>query len=399
VEVPIRELAVVAACLMTLVAIYTAERIRLKRNRGRLSLRICVTGARGKSSVTRLLAAALREAGFKVLAKTTGSRPMLLLPDGSEVELFRRGGPSVLEQIKIIQKAAELSADVVVAELMSIRPGILAIESRRIFKPNILLITNARPDHIEHWGPSRETAAHSLAAAIAPGCTVFVPDEEMMPVWEEAAARMGSDIHRVRAGSEPCGSEGELKFESNVRLMQAVTDSLNIDRELAGQGIRKSLPDLGGLRIWSWRPDPDGPAWDCVSAFAANDPDSTLVVLEKLTDLGLINGKPVIGLLNLRRDRGDRTLQWLAALRAGRFPGLQGLFVTGNHARAFRSRLKGHRSAIQPIVLKGDRPESMMAALTEHASAPALILGMGNMGGAGRELVEYWQEEGARRVL
>ena len=384
---------------MGLVLFFAWEHVRLRRNRGRLSLRICVTGARGKSSVTRLLAAALSEAGFKVLAKTTGSRPMLLLPDGSEAELFRRGGPSVLEQLKLIQKAAELSADVVVAELMSIRPGILAMESLRIFKPNILLITNARPDHTEHWGPSRETAARSLAAAIAPGCMVFVPNEEMMPVWEETAARMGSNIHRVRAGGELRGGVGELKFGSNVRLVEAVTDSLNIDRELAGQGIRKSLPDLGRVRIWSWRPNPDSPAWDCVSAFAANDPDSTLVILEKLADLGLINGRPVIGLLNLRRDRGDRTMQWLAALRGGRFPGLQGLFVTGSHARAFRSRLKRHCSAVQPSLLKRDRPAGMMAALTERASAPALILGMGNMRGAGRELVEYWQEEGSRRVL
>jgi poly-gamma-glutamate synthase PgsB/CapB len=412
-EAPIRELIVVAACLLVLVLLYAVEYIRLKKNRGRLPLRICVTGARGKSSVTRLLAAALREAGFKVLAKTTGSRPMLLLPDGSEVELSRRGGPSIIEQLKVIRKAADLSADVIVAELMSIRTEILAIESRRIFKPNILLITNARPDHTEHWGPSRETAARSLAAAIAPDCTVFVPDEEMMPVWEEEAAQRGSDIHLVGAVLEPRSSEGEpgrirsqlenhdgvLKFESNVRLVEAVTDSLNIDRELAEQGIRKSLPDLGGLRIWTWRPEPDGPAWDCVNAFAANDPDSTRMILEKLAELGLINGKPVIGLLNLRRDRGDRTLQWLEAFRTESFPGLQGLYVTGTHTRAFKRRLNGRPGSIQPLVLKANRPSGMMAALTEQTPAPALILGMGNMGGAGRELVEYWQREGERHAV
>ncbi len=374
---------------------YAVESQRVQRSRKRLALRICVTGARGKSSVTRLLAAAMREGGFKVLAKTTGSRPMLLLPDGSEVELNRRGRPSVLEQLKVMRRATDLSADVVVAELMSIRPETLNIESHRIFKPNILLITNARRDHMEHWGPTQQSAALCLAAAIGPDCTVFVLDEEMMPVWGEAASRLGSEIRTVKEGS----AQNMLRFESNVRLVQTVTDFLNIDRELADQGIQKSLPDLGGLRIWRWQPNPDGPVWDCVNAFAANDPDSTRLVLDKLTALGLINGKPVIGLLHLRRDRGDRTLQWMEALRAGNFPDLQELYVTGTHARAFKRRLSGDRSSLVPVILKSARPEGIMSALTANVLAPALVLGMGNMGGAGRELVEYWDREGEPRAV
>ncbi len=385
------------------------ESLRLERNRRRLSLRICVTGARGKSSVVRLLASALREAGFKVLAKTTGSRPMLLLPDGSEVELERRGRPSVLEQIRIVRMAAEIQADVIVAELMSIRPETLNIESLRIFKPNLLLITNAHPDHTEHWGPSRESAARCLASAIGPDCTVFVPDEEKMPAWEERATEQGAEVCTVmaedmQAAPEPPDSDPDeradagLRFLSNVRLVQAVTDSLNIDRELAEQGIHRSLPDLGSLRIWSWQPDQEGQAWDCVSAFAANDPASTRRVIEKLKALGLMNGRPVLGLLNLRRDRGDRTLQWLQALQAGTFPEFQALYVTGSHALALKKHMRGDHG-ISPIVLKNSQPEAVMSSLSAQAPANGLVLGMGNMGGAGRRLLEYWEREGTPRVV
>jgi hypothetical protein len=296
---------------------------------------------------------------------------------------------------------------------MGIRPEILAAESRRIFQPTLLLITNARIDHREYWGPSRETAARCLAAAIPSDCAVFVPDEETMPVWEEAAARMGSELVRVQSPSPPGTAEsgsgpgrspvdgpgGMLAFEPNARLVKAVTDYMTIDRKTADQGIRRSLPDLGELRIWSWRPDPDGPAWDCVSAFAANDPGSTRMVVEELTELGVIDGKPLLGLLNLRRDRGDRTLQWLEAFRQGDLPGLQELFVTGPHARAFTRRCEGQGSALRPVVLETAGPAALMSALKERAAAPAVVLGMGNMGGAGRDLVEYWEREGERRAV
>ena len=399
------------AFLVALVLFYSLESFRLERNRRRLSLKICVTGARGKSTVVRLLASALREAGFQVLAKTTGTRPMLLLPDGSEAELRRRGRPSVLEQIRIVRKAAELSADVIVVELMSFRPETLSIESRRIFKPNLLLITNARPDHTEHWGPSRETAARCLASAIPPDCTVFVPEEENLPVWEAAAARVGgSELVTVgdgcARGTRPPshgpdweGDSGSgLRFTSNESLVRAVTDSLNIDGELADLGIRRSLPDLGRLRVWSWKPGPGDEAWDCVSAFAANDPVSTRSVIDKIMALGLLDGKPVLGILNLRRDRGDRTLQWLDALRAGSFPEFQALYVCGGHARAFKRRLR-HDKSLCPVVLKAGRPEAVMSYMAARSPVPGLVLGMGNMGGDGRRLLEYWEKEGKPHVV
>src|ERR1043165_5680056 len=49
-----------------------------------IQVRIHVAGTRGKSTTTRLIAAALRAGGRRVVAKTTGAEPRLLLPDGSE---------------------------------------------------------------------------------------------------------------------------------------------------------------------------------------------------------------------------------------------------------------------------------------------------------------------------
>ena len=67
------------------------ETVRLRRWQEGIPLRVMVTGTRGKTSVARSLASVLREDGRKVLAKTTGSEAALLLPDGTERPLHRRG--------------------------------------------------------------------------------------------------------------------------------------------------------------------------------------------------------------------------------------------------------------------------------------------------------------------
>ncbi|NLA53820.1 MAG: hypothetical protein GX858_05635 [Clostridiales bacterium] len=50
----------------------------------KIPLRILVNGTRGKTSVTRLVASALNEAGLMTYAKTTGSDAKWIMPDGSE---------------------------------------------------------------------------------------------------------------------------------------------------------------------------------------------------------------------------------------------------------------------------------------------------------------------------
>ena len=52
------------------------ERVVHRRNLAKIPLRIHVNGTRGKSSVTRLIAAALRAHGTVTCAKTTGTLAM-----------------------------------------------------------------------------------------------------------------------------------------------------------------------------------------------------------------------------------------------------------------------------------------------------------------------------------
>jgi len=77
--------------LLILILYLSVEAALFRRSPKKIPFRIAVSGIRGKSSLTRLIAAGLRLAGLRVLAKTTGSRPVIIYPDGHEREIRRRG--------------------------------------------------------------------------------------------------------------------------------------------------------------------------------------------------------------------------------------------------------------------------------------------------------------------
>jgi poly-gamma-glutamate synthase PgsB/CapB len=385
-----REIALVAGCLVVLIAYLLAERILLGRRRRRIPLRIAVTGTRGKSSVVRLIAAAMREAGLSVLAKTTGSQPILIHPDGEEEEIRRRGLPTILEGKKLIRTGAELGVRALVAEMMSIQPESSWVESVQILEPHVLVLTNARVDHVAQMGSSREHVARCLATALSKDMTVFVPEEECLPLFEEAAKRVGAKLARASFDSQ---SLGRLELEENVRLALAVTDFLEIDREIALRGMERARPDLGAPKVWSADIGTPPYRWLLVSLFAANDPDSCRKVISRLQDTGDLPKENITGLLNLRRDRGDRTIQWLRALEHQTFPELTRLFLIGEHAPLVESKLR-QKTKTSTHVLRAGAPEEIMEEISARARDTVVLVGMGNMVGIGKEMVTHWNRIG-----
>src|SRR6476660_4712029 len=91
--------------IITLLVVVTAavEAVLHRRSLKRIPIRIHVNGTRGKSSVTRLIAAGLRAGGIPTCAKTTGTLPRMILPDGSEYPVYRPSTPNVLEQLRIVE--------------------------------------------------------------------------------------------------------------------------------------------------------------------------------------------------------------------------------------------------------------------------------------------------------
>ena len=66
-----------------------------------LPIRIHINGSRGKSSVTRLIAAGLRAGGLKTLAKTTGTAPRIIDENGKDKVIHRLRSASIGEQVRL----------------------------------------------------------------------------------------------------------------------------------------------------------------------------------------------------------------------------------------------------------------------------------------------------------
>jgi poly-gamma-glutamate synthase PgsB/CapB len=377
------------------------EWARLDRARRRVARRIAVTGTRGKSGVTRLVAAGLRASGARVVAKTTGSKPALILPDGSEREIVRPGLPSVREQVRLVALAAELGVDTLVAEMMSIGPECLAAESRSILRPGTVAVTNVRLDHLDDMGRTKDRIAETLASAFPLRGTVFVPEEEVHPAFENAAARTGATLRPV---ARPAGRPGDGgapatrldEFEPNVRLALAVLASLGVDEETARRGMASARPDFGSLRAWRV-PSGDGtPEAICVSAFAANDPESTSAVLARIRAKLPFEGRPLVGLLCLREDRGDRTLQWAGATAEGFFRDFLAVVLAGPASRAALRISRKGREAGRTVFSRfaGRTPEALMDHIFSSTPGGPVVIGLGNIAGWGERLVRFWNEKG-----
>lgn len=394
----IKILFVLGGCFAFLVFYLMLERFIIERKIRIIPLRICVTGTRGKSSVTRLIAASLREAGFEVLAKTTGSKPSIILPDGREEEIRRGEIPSILEEKKLLRLGARLKINTLVSELMSIRPESGYAESVQILRPHILVITNVRLDHLAQMGSSKEAIAQCFASSIPEKSTVFTPQEEFFPVFQKIVDKLGSKVIQVPRGSFEEYFQAKKKFpffelEENIRLAMAVAEFLGINRQVAFRGIVKVKPDFGSLRAWSTEMGSPPRRFYFVNSFAANDPESTRLVLSNLLKKRIFEENNIIGFLNLRKDRGDRTLQWLEALRKGAFPEFKKFYLFGFNAFAFKRRV-GLSDKASVTVLKKQTPEKIIEQILKEEKGEAVLVGMGNMGGMGKELVFYWENIG-----
>lgn len=352
----------------------------------RIPVRVHVNGTRGKSSVTRLIAAGLRAGGLGTLGKTTGSDPRILDLYGKDRKIVRLRSASIGEQVHFLRYFSKFKPRAVVLECMAVQPQLQWVTEHHMVKSTHSVITNVRMDHLEEMGFKLEDIARSLSNTIPFNGRVFTAEEAMLPIIREVAAERGTEVHAVTGEMvrfEDLQGFTYIEHPENVALALEVCQALGIERETALAGMRTTMPDPGALKIWYLTHNNRTVSF--VVAFAANDPDSTLNIWRKIKDYPGLEYDHVAVFLNTRSDRISRTAQLLELIRKEIKPGH--LIVRGDNLERYkRDYLDKMPWPIQTFSEK-TKPVKVAQALVDLPDK-TLLYGIGNIVGSGFEILD-----------
>jgi poly-gamma-glutamate synthase PgsB/CapB len=351
-------------------------------------IRIHVNGSRGKSSVTRLIAAGLRTSGKRVVAKTTGSAPRIIFEDGTEEPIPRRGKPNIKELVDFFRIVKGKRAEAVVVECMAIQPELQKVTEHNILKSTIGVITNVRPDHIGEMGATLAEIAESLSLTVPKKGVLFTHENRFSGIFEKKAKQLSTTCNPVKA-HEPTDSEMKhfpyVEHKENVTLALSVCEYLGVERTQALEGMHHAEPDIGVLRIH--RVVEDGKIIEFVNAFSANDPESIALIWDKVRE----RTEQKIVLVNTRRDRILRSRQ-LGELIAHHIKATH-YIVTGTFVKAFiLSAIKAGLPKERIENLEGKSVETIYRTIKDSTEKKAIIFAMGNFVNFGWEISNYFAE-------
>jgi poly-gamma-glutamate synthase PgsB/CapB len=371
------------------------ELIFHRRRLKRIPIRIHVNGTRGKTSVTRLIAAGLREAGVRCVAKTTGTVPRFILPNGREVPVYRPGGANVIEQKQAVTMAAAQRAEALVVECMALQPSLQWLSESKLVRATHGAITNARPDHLDVMGPAEEDVAHALAGTVPVDGVFLTAERKHRAFFQQVAEERGSRFRAAEDISRPLTTEDVagfpyLEHQDNVELALAVCEEIGIDNETALRGMWRAKPDPGAMT--ETRVEFFGRHVIFVNGFAANDPISTRYIweqsLRRHREL-----KRRIAVFNCRSDRADRSEQ-LAESYAGWTQADEVVLLgTGQYIFA-RAAVRSGLDPTRLVFVDRDHPADIFEILLGLSESSALVMGLGNIAGPGLALAEYFANRG-----
>jgi poly-gamma-glutamate synthase PgsB/CapB len=357
-----------------------------------IPIRIHINGTRGKSGVTRLVGAALREGGIQTITKVTGTYPRLILENGCEVGIYRKASANIIEQLSIIKFASKRKTQAIVIECMAIQPQYQWITETKMLHSTISVITNVRLDHIDVMGYTLPEIAKALGNTIPRKQHLFTSEKLLFSDLKEVSEKRNTPIHLADDHSV---SEEEMKgftyieHKENVALALAVSEHLGIDRKVALTGMYKAIPDAGSLKLS--RVNVFQKKINFFNAFAANDPQSTLMIWEKIKQGIGLRGVKII-LLNTRQDRLDRAKQLTRLTGSELKDEFDYLILIGQSAEVVEELAVASGVKRNKIVNLGwTEPQAVFEAVLAYTLDESTVVAIGNMGGKGGMVADFFE--------
>ncbi|MBC2851734.1 poly-gamma-glutamate synthase PgsB [Cetobacterium sp. 8H] len=355
------------------------EKKELEKNRKKIKFIIHINGIRGKSTVSRLIDAGLRDGNRKVFTKVTGTSPKYIDIDGIEKDIKRRGKANIREQIKIIKHAAKRNVEILILECMAVKPELQKICEEKIIKANIAVITNVREDHLDEMGATLDEIAKSLGEMVPKNGKLFLGEGHYFDFYKEMGNIRKTKVFvskRLKQEYE------EIDFIENVALAIEVCYSLGVDRDVAFERMKNYKRDLGVLRELEFK-NKFGKNISFINALAANDPDSTQKIIEMYNRTSGGERKRYL-MINNRRDRISRMQQFVEFTKRYE-KNFEKIFISGENKNIFYRELKNQSSKLEII----DGIERF-----ETLKEDSIIFAVGNICGKGKEIVSLIENRG-----
>ncbi len=356
-----------------------------------IPIRIHINGTRGKSSVTRLIGAALTEGGIRTITKVTGTYPRLILEDGTETPIFRRANANIIEQLAIVKFAYKRKAEALVIECMALEPQYQSITEDKMIHATIGVITNVRLDHVDIMGYTLKEAANVLGRTIPGKQHLFTAENQVPDLLKKIAKDKKCTIHFSDADNITDEEMSHFKYiehKENAALVLSICKHLGIERSTALKGMYKANPDSGALIRYNVFDS--GKEINFYNGFAANDPQSTLMIWQKLEAEQRLVGNKIL-LLNTRQDRLDRAKQLAEMVGEEISNDVDLLILIGQSTNVVES-LSGEFGfeKTKIINLGWTEPENVFNSIFNQTKDVSTVLAIGNVGGMGNPVVEYF---------
>ena len=361
-----------------------------------IPIRIHINGTRGKSSVTRLIGAGLREGKISAITKVTGTFPRLILEDGTETYIHRKSDANILEQLSIVKFAAQRNVQALVMECMALQPQFQWITENQMIHANIGVITNVRLDHVDIMGHTLPEIADTLGKTIPKNQHFFSSENVIHEELKKTADKKNTISHFIDSSiisREEMNGFSYIEHPDNVALALEICKYVGVDRETALQGMYKAIPDSGVLKKFVVNAFEKQISF--YNAFAANDPDSTLMIWHIIRDEIGVEGNSIL-LLNTRHDRLDRAKQ-LAEMAGRKLSGeIDYLILIGESTDVVKNMSTGFGFPAARIINLGmTSPQNVYNKVLSITDEKSTILAIGNMGGMGANTVEFFEQRSA----
>ena len=351
-----------------------------------IPLRIHVNGTRGKSSVTRLIAAGLREGGLKTFAKTTGTAPRVIDSDGKDRIIHRLRLPSIGEQVKLLSYFSSQNPDAVVIECMEVQPQYQWIAEHQMIKSNIGVLTNVRPDHLDEMGPTENDVAYSLCNTVSVDGIFITGEDQKTELIKNVTEKNGSEFiysDRNSVSDSELDHFTYIEHPSNIAVALDACKAAGVNREVAIKGMYKVQPDVGALISWDLSINKKKSKF--INGMAANDPVSTLQIWEFISDRYLQNKDSCI-FFNSREDRPSRTHQMIQLTLEKIKPSY--FFIRGDKIKSIVDKYYQMSPKTNIEIISLSKSPDDVICLFETLPVETLIYAIGNQVGAGQKILE-----------